>query len=202
MCIRAPFWNYDDLRARAEDFLGKHNPDRVIPVPIEQIVEAQFQMDIVPVPGLQQGFDTVSYLTADLQEIRVDEFVFTSRLNRYRFSLAHELGHRILHRDIFEQLAFDDIDSWKRMMRQRIPEKEYRFLEFHANSFAGLVLVPQQELAAAFAETIETFRGMGFSEFGDPVRDYVEASIAERFVVSPEVIHRRVERDDSWETVD
>jgi len=202
VCIRAPFWNYDDLRVRAEDFLAEHNPDRVVPVPIEGIVEFRFGMDIVPVPGLQQGFDTVSYLTADLQDIRVDEFVFTSRLNRYRFSLAHELAHRVLHREVFEQLAFGDIDSWKRVMRELIPEKEYRFLEFHANSFAGLVLVPRPELATAFGETIETFRGLGFAEFSDPVRDYVEAQLAERFVVSTEVIHRRVERDDLWETLD
>ena len=57
MSFRAPYLSKDDLRQRAERFLADHNPTRAIPVPIEFIVESRFDMDIVPVPGLQAGFD-------------------------------------------------------------------------------------------------------------------------------------------------
>jgi len=65
------------------------------------------------VPGLQTGFDVVAFITRDLKEIRVDEYVYLNRIARYRFSLAHELAHRLLHPDLWQQIEFHDIASWK-----------------------------------------------------------------------------------------
>jgi len=144
--FRAPFFRYDDLRQRAEAFLARYHFERTIPVPIEQIVDVQLQMDIVPVPGLQNAYNTVAFISRDLQTICVDDFVYRARPNRYRFSLAHELGHRILHAKVFQDLAFDDIASWKEVVSDAIPEDQYRYLEFHAYAFAGLILVPPVEL--------------------------------------------------------
>lgn len=138
MELSAPFLQYDALGRKAEAFLQQYHPDRTLPVPIEVIVERDFGMDIVPMPGLQEAFDTVAFITRDLTEIRVDQYVLQWRPNRYRFSLAHELGHRILHADVFRELDFRNIESWKEVVMS-IPEREYGFLEFHANSFAGLV---------------------------------------------------------------
>jgi hypothetical protein len=100
MAFKAPYFRYDDLRRRAEAFLAEHHPSSKIPVPIESIVEFRFGIDIVPMPGLS-SFDTVAYLTQDLAEIRVDEFVYRCRPSRFRFSLAHELAHHVLHSDIY-----------------------------------------------------------------------------------------------------
>ena len=55
----------------------------------------------------------VAYITHDRKEIRVDQYVLESRENRYRFSLAHEVGHLVLHPDLFEYLHFDNIAAWK-----------------------------------------------------------------------------------------
>ena len=96
MAFKAPYLPYDTLRPRADAFLRQYHPDRTLPVPIELIVERDFGIEIVPMPGLQYGFDTVAFISRDLTEIRVDEDVFKSRPNRYRFSLAHELAHRLL----------------------------------------------------------------------------------------------------------
>jgi Zn-dependent peptidase ImmA (M78 family) len=60
-------------------------------------------------PGLQTNFDTAAYITSDLTEIRVDQSVYETRENRYRFSLAHELAHKILHAEVFQQLSFSTI---------------------------------------------------------------------------------------------
>lgn len=64
MAFKAPYLSKDELRQRAERFLERHNPNLAIPVPIEFIVESDFSMDIVPVPGLQAGFDVVAFITA------------------------------------------------------------------------------------------------------------------------------------------
>ena len=106
--IKAPFFSYEDLRRKADEFLAQHHPDG-IPVPIEEIVEFELGMDIVPTPGLHQFLEVDGFITSDLREIWVDQFVYDSRPGRYRFTLAHEVGHSILHADIFQSQAFHSV---------------------------------------------------------------------------------------------
>jgi len=197
---KAPFLRYDDLRRYAEAFLAEHHPTHAIPVPIEHIVEARFGMDIVPVPGLQDGYDTVAYLTRDLNEIRVDEWVYLRSPHRYRFSLAHEMGHRILHANIFKQLTFTSVEQWKQLITSVIPEDQYSFLEFHAYSFAGLILVPSDKLREVFFDYVELAQehSIDFDQPGTGAREAAEDHIAGIFEVSPDVIHRRIEYDTLW----
>ena len=52
MAIVAPYLPYDKLRRSADEFLARYHPDGTMPVPIENIIEYKFGLDIVPVPGL------------------------------------------------------------------------------------------------------------------------------------------------------
>ena len=54
----APYHSYEDLRRQADAFLAKHHPAGTIPVPIEEIVEFQLSIDIVPMPGLHTLIET------------------------------------------------------------------------------------------------------------------------------------------------
>lgn len=85
----APYHSYDDLRRQADAFLANHHPAGTIPVPIEEIIEFQLSIDIVPMPGLHTLIETDGFITSDLKEIYVDELVYTKWPNRYRFTLAH-----------------------------------------------------------------------------------------------------------------
>jgi hypothetical protein len=197
--IKAPFYRYEGLRTQADSFSAKYNPQRVIPVPIELIIEADFGIDIVPVPGLSE-FDTVAFITRDLKEIRVDEFVYFHRPNRYRFSLAHEIAHKILHAEVFGSLEFHNIETWKRARTDLIPEDQYRYLEIQANSFAGLVLVPSAELRDAFFDYVEKGQALNidFDDVENGSREMAEFHLSEMFQVSPDVLHIRLERDKLW----
>src|SRR5262245_3634449 len=104
MAIKVPFLPYEKLRSIADEFLRKHHQSGDLPVPIEKIVELQLRLDIVPVPGLQDEFEIDAFITSDLTEIRVDSFIQRKRQARYRFSLAHEVGHMLIHKDIFKEL--------------------------------------------------------------------------------------------------
>lgn len=53
---KIPIYSYDDLRKKADDFLRTHNPSSIIPVSIEEIVEFEFNINIVPVLALQREF--------------------------------------------------------------------------------------------------------------------------------------------------
>ena len=110
MTIKAPYLPYEKLREIADGFLTQHHPSGRIPVPIAEIVEFQFGMDIVPVPGLNEFLEMDSSISNDLATIYINASVFARQPSRYRFSLAHELSHRLIHGDLFrEQLSFGNL---------------------------------------------------------------------------------------------
>ncbi len=193
MAFKAPFLPPAILRQRAEAFLEEHHPSRAIPVPIEHIVEMRFGIDIIPVPGLQQ-YDTVALISQDLGEIRVDEFVYRHRPNRYRFSLAHELAHRVLHAELFREFAFRTVAQWRHLVTEVIPDEQYRFLEVHANTFAGLILVPTPELQEAYCDFVEKARASGIDpgQLSIEGKKVLRGHLARVFEVSEEAVGRRL----------
>lgn len=197
--LTIPQHSYNSIRQIADTFLKEHNEKGSLPVPIEQIVEAQFELNIIPVPGLLNAFDVDAFISRDLSSITVDQFVLERRPTRYRFSLAHELGHLILHKDVFASLAFSSIEEWK-AVQQSIDEKDYGWLEWQAYAFAGLVLVPPKELAWAFEELKDKAEkvGLALQKTGDVGLTYVSNKLATTFEVSKGVIERRLAKEGLW----
>ena len=202
MPIKAPFLPLEKLRSISVAFLAEHHPEATIPVPIERIVERDFAMDIVPVPGLHDLIDIDSYPTSDLTEIHVDDFVYKKRPKRYRFSLAHEISHLVLHKDIFEQLSFTTIAEWRNVITAGIPPDEYGWIEWQAYALAGLILVPEADLKTHFDEMVQQAgnAGMSFDVIAgdEAARAFFHERIGETFVVSGEVISKRMKADKLW----
>lgn len=200
MPISVPYLPYDRLRTVAGDFLQQHHPEGTIPIPIERIVEFAFEIDIVPTSGLQNQFEIESYITSDLTAIHVDEFTYKSRTNRYRFSLAHELSHVVLHRAVFDQLRFSTVSEWKAAVNA-IPPVAYSSIEWQAYSLAGLILVPGRPLAHIFEEVEGQARAAGVDLRGatNDGRKIVESHIARHFSVSIDVVRKRLKADGLWQ---
>ena len=182
--FKAPYFHKEDLQARAEAFLMKNHPSRSIPVPVEHIIE-RMGVNIVPIPDLQLSCDVDAYTTGDLSTIYVEEFVYLHRPGRYRFTLAHEAGHIVLHADLFRSMKFKSFRDWKAFVRS-IPDRDYGYLEYHANEFAGHLLMPRRELL----QEVEVCKGTVLEVIPeapkdpDAFRDFVAACIAHRFDVS------------------
>ena len=189
-----PHVSYDQLRRHAEAFLARYPASKRIPIPIERIVEFELKLDIVPVPGLEEAFEIVGFTSSDLSEITVDEYVYESQANRYRFTLAHEAGHVVLHADLFKQQRFRRVDDWKDFVRT-FPELDLSRLEWQAHSFAGLVLVPGDALERVVRDVIRQVKVQGVNHERDFANDLVVDVMATRFEVSTEVIQRRVGND-------
>ena len=152
-------------------------------------------IDVVPIPGLQQAFATVGFTTGDLTSIYVDEFVYLRRPRRYRLTLAHEIGHVFLHADFYRAYGWTNLTEWKQMI-QDIPEDQYRFMEWHANAFAGLILVPGLRLEKELAECRRRVEEIAPAAKDEPeaYREFVEVCMSETFDVSSEVISKRLEK--------
>jgi hypothetical protein len=188
-----PFLPYSQLKAAAAETLANSKFGDRFPVAIEMIVERCFRMDVVPIRGLRSGFNIDAFISQDLATISVDEYVLDNYLNRYRFSLAHELGHRVLHRDILGAMKFRSIADWKLQITQ-FPEKEYRILEYQANTFANCLLVPADQLDRRFDDAVDHIRSNGVtpSDCPDFCLDAIAAELSDQFEVSSDAILRRL----------
>ncbi len=194
--IEIPIISHEDIRNIADNFLKQYHPNREIPVPIEEIIEFQMEKDIIPLPGLHQSFEVDGFTSSDLTSIYVDEFVYTSRPGRYRFTLAHEVGHIMLHKEIYQKANFQNLKEWKNFINS-ISEKNHSWLEYQAYAFGGLVLVPHEHLEKLTLSYVKSIREkeISFKENWDFAWDLIAAKLAKKFEVSTQVIEKRLDKD-------
>lgn len=200
MAFRPEVLSYEDIRRRAEEFLSEFHEERSLPVPIEEIVEFDFEIEVVPLEGILDDLEVDAFLTSDLTHIYVDAFVMQHRYPRFRFSLAHELAHYELHRPLYEESRIRSVRDWQRV-QESISVEDYAWFEFQANSFAGLVLVPGAELGEQFRAALKAAKDAGLSEstiWSDAGKSHIARWVADQFHVSEQVIERRMEKDGLW----
>lgn len=171
-----------------------------IPVDIERIADVRLALDIVPVPGLRRDRDIEAYLSADRKTIYVDENAGSGPvLSRYRFTIAHEIGHWYLHQDLYEAAVGADCDFADFIYA--IPEKDWSWYEWQARAFAGLVLVPRDPLALEVQAAVSHAKASGFASIDlgiEAHRGRVAERVSKEFQVSPEVILWRGGYDELW----
>ncbi len=194
--LEIPIFSYEDIRKYADAFLKQYHPTSGIPVPIEEIAEFQIGLDIVPIPGLLRAFDVDGFTSSDLSHIYVDEFIYSNRPGRYRFTLAHEVGHLILHKEIYLQATFHTIKEWKDFINS-ISEKDHGWLEYQAYSFGGLVLVPHEHLVKLTKLCVNHIKkeDISLQENWDFAWDMIAAQLAKEFEVSTQVVEKRIDKD-------
>ena len=198
--LNVPYLNNEYIASVADSFL-KNNQLISIPINIEYIIESNYRMDIIPIPSLKMVFDIDGFSTSDFNEIYVDQFVYEQRYHRFRFTLAHELGHKVMHQEYLSKLKFSSIAEWKNVVDQLDPS-DYSKMEYQAYMFAGMVLVPAELLRVEFKEQlrlletqIEQARSNGLSrdDYIPTVLNEIAYGLSSRFEVSIEVLSRRRE---------
>ena len=192
--VEVPHYSYEQIRAQADAFLAKYNSNSAIPIPIEQIAEFEFKLNIIPIPGLQDSMEVCGFISSDFQSINVDQFVMERREKRYRFTLAHELGHLWLHQKIFQKFNFHSIADWKSFQKE-IDAEDYGWIEYQAYAFGGLVLVPRAPLASHRSTCEQLIKKEGLDPTTEPAQCYVVEMLTRIFNVSREVIEKRLAKD-------
>ncbi|MBI2019775.1 ImmA/IrrE family metallo-endopeptidase [Candidatus Daviesbacteria bacterium] len=174
----------------SEDFLEQFHSTLLLPIPIEEIVELKMGIALVVIPGIKDLIGVDSFISADFSQITVDEYSFTTYLERTRFSIAHEIGHYILHKDWYEQNGPKSIEDYLTFY-DRIDSEVYKYLEIQAQTFAGLVLVPKEALLK------ELKNKMGYVPTQEALEIFapVYQDLLNAFQVSGEVLLRRLQKD-------
>ncbi|MDR3606235.1 MAG: ImmA/IrrE family metallo-endopeptidase [Oligoflexia bacterium] len=189
------FISYEQTEKEAQLFLKKYHSDFSAPVPIERIVEIDLQISIVPIKGLLARESIDAFLSHDFTELYIDHDHYMGQTNRSRFTLAHEVGHYVLHRAVVAQIT--SIEQWRRfILGQGTGRAVY---EIHADNFAGCLLMPRDQIRAEYEiqkKTVEDrFRAAGL-EIPDKstLLSFMANEIARKFDVSPKAAEIRLSK--------
>ena len=144
--IKVPFLSNEEIESRTKSFREKFW-DNSIPVDIEYIIELKLKLDVIPVPGLQNLCGTDALISSNWQAIYVDNDAYLDERyqNRLRFSLAHEMGHFILHKKLYSGLGIKEISEFYKLF-EHISQEQYGYMETQANKFANYLLVAREAL--------------------------------------------------------
>lgn len=198
----APRITKREIWEKADAFRKNFCPEVSMSVPIMEIVECDLDILIQPIRNLRSDYDVDALLLSDLKTLIVDEgdFMDDRMQNRIRFSMAHEVGHLELHSDLYAQFKHNNVAEWIDF-QQKIPEDQWRWIEIHANEFAGRLLVPSDMLDKKVQDAKKAAENAGFTEWDnskDEAIEYIASHICRQFQVSSDVIERRIRHEDLY----
>jgi Zn-dependent peptidase ImmA (M78 family) len=143
-----------EIEEKVNRILEKYYVDKecVFPIDIEGIIEFHLNLTFYIERGISKQFGGETYLALNANRIVVEEDLFVNEKRRSRlcFSLAHEVGHYILHRSLFSSVS--SIEDYIDQLNS-IDDRTYNVIEREANIFAGFLLMPR-ELMDDYISTI------------------------------------------------
>jgi Zn-dependent peptidase ImmA (M78 family) len=205
-----------------------HQHGQVIapPVPIDDIVEEHLKL-VIEIRDLRAEYpegDVLGAIYFNEKLIVVDQSLvpedFPAMLGRYRFTLAHELGHWRLHRHLYLRRANERslLPDGPARPNHVLRSRQYDPKEVQANRFASCLLMPREmikrewfdwrgsmdpiyldELQAQQQQILaaEMIRrgglSMGEEAINNVLMEHAARPLAEKFAVSPEAMRIRLE---------
>jgi len=190
MKLDLPHLSYQRIGEIADQFLAQHHPSLSLPIPIEEIAESKLNLRIFEEFNLRKDFDIDSFLTSDLSTIFIDLNIYENVENRARCSIAHEIGHLILHGNILSKQKISNTNDLDKFLSS-IDEEEYSWLEYQAYSFANQVLVPKKLLFSQIKKLTSSIPSQSELEIIYPLLE----DLSEIFKVSSSLMFRRLEKE-------
>lgn len=136
-----PFLDDSEIERIAETFL-EENWEEDFPVDVDELCD-RLSIGVIYIPGLKKLLGIDAFITGDFKTIYADEDCADITKNdcRYRFTIAHELGHKVLHAKYYPT-GLTDMKTYNDFMS----DFESKRAELQANSFAGMILCPRVEI--------------------------------------------------------
>lgn len=181
-----PFMSKGEIASKAEGLLNECW-DGVFPIDIEKLCD-YLKIAILPVAGLADNFRIDAFISTDFKTIYADAEKYRRENHRYRFSVAHELGHYILHKEYFSSRVWS-FEEWKDLSGSGVS----RVAEFQANYFAGSLLAPEGALLAMLNTELGGSFARNYFTTGSKELKNMLTSLQKLFNVSKEVVSRRIQ---------
>ena len=181
-----PHLSGGQIEQEASTFL-KENWVGNFPVDVDAICD-RLNIGVVDIPHLWKDFGVESFINSDFTTIVVDEEIANSDELRYRFSIAHEIGHVVLHKDYYPSNIYD-LDSYLRYISiDRNSDAEHQ-----ADIFARALLVPMEELKIEMENAFGRDLQDGIKSATKEAKAAAYYSITEHFQVSDIVLAKRID---------
>lgn len=129
--------NYTAVDSAVKKILDEFGIDKP-PVPIRDIVSS-YGIEIVISKFKEEHGDVAGFIHFPTSRIYVNH---DDPVNRQTFTVAHEFGHWVLHRELFKT----NPEKYETLRRRPIGELEKNPQEKEANAFAAHLLVPRKYL--------------------------------------------------------
>ena len=127
----------DHLLDQYRDFAGSFS----LPVPVESIAEHFLGYDLeITDEGLFADPSFLGGISFEISTIFVNASI-EGHEGRYTFTIAHEIGHHVLHRDLYDELVADRSQILCR------EEKQKPLIERQADRFAAALMMPRYILS-------------------------------------------------------
>ena len=174
------------------------------PIDVFAFLELDLGLNPIPFDDLTAKYRVEAAITADFTGIYLDAEQYALmekgpdwKLSRLRFTVAHELAHYFLHRDLPQAGNFESLPDFSRWTAT-YGGKKYS-AEQEANEFAGRLLVPENRLRECFDEfAVEAEKLLPNFMASSSLRDKFAEKVAPRFGVNAQVIAVRLDRDGLW----
>ena len=195
MSLTPPRLSYSKIGEIANQFLADYHSTLELPIPIEEIAESKLKLTITQEMNLKKDYDIDGFLTSDLSTIFIDFDLYMKHENRTRLTIAHEVGHLIIHGKLFKDLNINSTKDLNSIIDQ-VTDEDYRWLEYQAYSFAGQVLVPKQLLIKELEDRLGKVPSSETPEVILPILQ----DLLDVFQVSGEVMLRRLQKENIVKT--
>ncbi len=188
--------SFTEIRMLADEFRNKYCPDNEFPVPIEEIVEFDLGIEIRPIDELRNRTDLDAIISTKRKIIFVEKTLMENHrfLFRYRFALAHEIGHFVLHKSKMNDINFGSVEEWIEF-RSRFDDNDLMWFERQAMEFGGRLMVPYDILVAEVTPLKDKIQSYydSYPDGGyEVIADFMASAIHKRFEVSADVVKRRI----------
>lgn len=183
--------SFNQIKKIAEQLLEKVHPSLSIPIPIDEIIEITLGIRINTIPNLKNDFGIDGFIDSSFTDITVDDHCFNYFEERTRFTIAHELGHKILHERLYNNFSITNLEEYLNFQKT-IPEESHSWMEYQANVFAACMLVPTKILTQEVNQAISSIK-----QKRPPIDLSIPylASMPLKFKVSEVVLYKRIKQE-------
>jgi Zn-dependent peptidase ImmA (M78 family) len=190
-------YTYAQLKEISESFLEKNNFRKgIIPTDIEMLIEKS-GIIIETIDNLRKDFSVKGLVSKDVKDDgRIKIFIDTRHYEEdafeYKFTLAEELSHILLHMDFYE--GINDIEDYIKKYKS-IEDDDYKKYEQQARNLASFLLLPEKEFneeIISFIDTnIEDYKIFNFQS-PENFSNKLSNLISKKFELSHHVIYRTI----------
>lgn len=203
--LNVPYLSKETIEAHAlallEEFPRSQYPIEGPPIPVDDLAEKLLGLtiDFSDLRDRFQANDVLGALFAKDSSIYIDERLdpdeYPDQEGRYRFTVAHEIGHWCQHRPYLGDLSVQiEMFSDESLPSVVCRESENRtIVEYQANYFAAALLMPKPLVYSTWRETRGTTRPLHFDQEGDAAFGQVAGEMARSFKVSRQAMKIRLD---------